>query len=120
DQDVREQLDAELKDLWPLLQGAGPKMNPDRLANITGDDSAKKAEKSYDAAVKEMIFDQRAAPADRTKTEEEKAAEEAERLRKLEEARLKRMRGEEDSDEEMEEEKKKEQKHGNLDEFDED
>lgn len=120
DQDVREQLDAELKDLWPLLQGAGPKMNPDRLANITGDDSAKKAEKSYDAAVKEMIFDQRAAPADRTKTEEEKAAEEAERLRKLEEARLKRMRGEEDSDEEMEEEKKKEKKHGNLDEFDED
>ncbi|RPA81375.1 Nop14-like protein [Ascobolus immersus RN42] len=100
DDDVREALDKDLGSLRKLLMQSQPKMNADRLAQMTGEKN--EVEKAYDQAFGEMMFDKRAAPADRTKTAEEKAAEEAERLRKLEEARLKRMRGEEDSDVEME------------------
>lgn len=118
DQDVREELDAQLKDLWPLLQGNNANINSDRLARMTGEDT-RKFEKNYDEAVKELVFDKRAAPADKTKTEEEKAAEEAERLKRLEEARIKRMNGEIDSDDEMLDEKEKEREQGRVEEDDE-
>uniref|UniRef100_A0ACD5V2I2 Uncharacterized protein n=1 Tax=Avena sativa TaxID=4498 RepID=A0ACD5V2I2_AVESA len=61
---------------------------------------------SYDKLVKEMVMDQRARPSDRTKTPEELAQEEKERLEELEKERHKRMMGtaessdEEDDDEE--------------------
>ncbi|PWN44710.1 Nop14-like protein [Ceraceosorus guamensis] len=48
----------------------------------------------YDAFVRELAFDRRAQPQDRLKTADELAAEEAERLRIAEDARLRRMRGE--------------------------
>ncbi|PRP86575.1 nucleolar protein 14 [Planoprotostelium fungivorum] len=57
----------------------------------------------YDKAVREMAFDVRATPSERTKTAEEAAAEEREKLEKLEEERLKRMRPD---DEELESVKK--------------
>ena len=50
---------------------------------------------SYDAALREMVYDKRSKPTERIKTDEEIAQEEMERLQKLEEERLKRMRGEE-------------------------
>jgi nucleolar protein 14 len=54
----------------------------------------------YDQFVKTLAFEARAKPKDRTKTEDELAIEEKERLEKAEAKRLKRMRGEEDSDDE--------------------
>lgn len=52
---------------------------------------------TYDAFVRELAFERRAQPQDRLKSEAELAAEEAERLRKAEAARLRRMRGESES-----------------------
>ena len=52
----------------------------------------------YDQYVRSLAFDRRAKPKDRTKTEEETAKEEAEKLQEAETARLKRMRGEVDED----------------------
>lgn len=51
-------------------------------------------EKEYDQNIRDMVFDRRAKPLDRTKTDDELAAEEAEKLKKLEEERQARMRGE--------------------------
>lgn len=51
---------------------------------------------SYDKLVKEMALDMRARPSDRTKTAEEIAQEEKERLEELEEERQKRMLGTDD------------------------
>lgn len=50
-------------------------------------------EKDYDIKVKELNLEKRAAPADRTKTEEELQKEAEERRQKLEEQRLNRMQG---------------------------
>lgn len=122
DEEEREKLDAQMTDIWALLgrqqpsriSGPGtdanmepipgrdePKnetdtnINPDRMSQMEGKEDAK-----YDARVREMVYDKRSQPAERTKTAEEKALEESERLRKLEEARQRRMRGEEDSEDE--------------------
>ncbi|KAH9707891.1 nucleolar-like protein [Citrus sinensis] len=62
---------------------------------------------SYDKLVKEMALDMRARPSDRTKTAEEIAQEERERLERLEEERQKRMLATDDtSDEDNEDEEK--------------
>uniref|UniRef100_A0A0L0NQA2 Nucleolar complex protein 14 n=1 Tax=Candidozyma auris TaxID=498019 RepID=A0A0L0NQA2_CANAR len=47
----------------------------------------------YDQKIRELTYDRRAVPADRTKTEEELTAEHEERMKKLEADRLKRMDG---------------------------
>lgn len=99
DEDAREALDAELGDLQELLaqsQGGRPQavdgdINPDRLRAIQQDTD-------YDRAVKELIYDRRAQATERTKTEEELIEEEARHLHEQEEARLKRMRGEQVDD----------------------
>ncbi|KAJ3917415.1 nucleolar protein 14 [Lentinula edodes] len=57
---------------------------------------------NYDQAVRELAFDKRAKPKDRTKTEEELAVEEKEALEQAEKRRRKRMLGLEDSDSENE------------------
>ena len=57
-------------------------------------DSAKKVKSDYDQSVRQMTLDKRAAPTNKTMTEEEKAEAEASRLKELETKRLKRMRGE--------------------------
>ncbi|KAJ5246993.1 hypothetical protein N7468_001976 [Penicillium chermesinum] len=111
DDDLREELDQGLPDLFEALRGikapAKPEppkqdldtMNPERAAMLQGPDKAD-TEREYDQRLKQLTFDKRSKPTDRTKTAEEKAEEEAERLKKLEENRLKRMRGEQLSDEE--------------------
>lgn len=122
DEDEREKLDAEMGDLWALLGARQPSTtgkttganseplggggDPSKdgklaVASAAGDVEESKREKEYDQAVRQMMFDKRSKPADRTKTEEEKAAEESERLKKLEEDRLRRMRGEESDQEEQ-------------------
>lgn len=55
---------------------------------------------AYDKLVKELVLDRRAQPSDRTKTPEEMAQEERDRLEKLEEERQKRMFAIDDSSDE--------------------
>jgi len=117
DENEREKLDAEMGDLWALLGAKQPSttgkstganneplggrdLKKDKTASPPPEDAERMREQGYDQAVREMMFDKRSKPADRTKTEEEKATEESERLKKLEEARLRRMRGEEESEDE--------------------
>jgi nucleolar protein 14 len=122
DEELREELDKNLPDVLAALMGhvSGKKqapepskdaanknasdedfgINPERAALLAGLKSREEADKEYDARVRQMLFDQRAKPTERTKTEEEKAKEEAERLKELEEQRMRRMRGEEVSEDE--------------------
>ncbi|KAJ4474993.1 nucleolar protein 14 [Lentinula aciculospora] len=67
---------------------------------------------NYDQAVRELAFDKRAKPKDRTKTEEELAIEEKEALEKAEKRRKKRMLGLENSDSEDEGRSRKRQRGG--------
>lgn len=56
--------------------------------------AAKTAEDiEYDRKVKSLVFERRAVPADRTKTDEELAEEHKEKMKKLEADRMKRMEG---------------------------
>ncbi|KAK0499598.1 nucleolar protein 14 [Armillaria luteobubalina] len=73
----------------------------------------------YDQRVRELAFDKRAKPKDRTKTEEELALEEKETLEKAERRRQKRMLGL-DSDSEGEEVPKKGKRRREADDLDDD
>lgn len=112
DEDVRDELDKELPDLLAALR-AGPRvaqkftvsesvggvaMHPDRAAQVSqsAEERSARAAKEYDQRLRQLALDKRAQPAERTKTEEEKAAEEALRLKELEANRIRRMVGEED------------------------
>jgi nucleolar protein 14 len=115
DDELREELDKDLNDVLAALRGhmekkpepeapkEAPKsdfgMNADRAALLAGGSQAAK-DKEYDTRVRQMLQDARAKPTERTKTEEEKAREEASRLKELEQKRMKRMRGEPTSDDE--------------------
>jgi len=80
-----EALDAELGELRGLLRSIEQApQKPQKTQEML----------SYDGALREMVYDKRSKPTERTKTEEEIAQEEMERLQKLERERLKRMRGE--------------------------
>lgn len=57
------------------------------------DGQQRPAPDAYDMAVKELVFERRVRPSDRTKTEDEVAQETAERLRLEEARRLRRMKG---------------------------
>lgn len=111
DDDLRAELDKGLPDLFalmrgnprssqppaiPLAQSSG--MNPDRMALLNGKDRSQ-ADKEYDERLRQMAMDQRAKPTVRTLTNEEKIQQEAQKLKELEEKRLKRMRGEAEDDE---------------------
>lgn len=107
DDDVRAEVDKELPDLVALLRGTPrpsmPKrttdpnglMNPDRAALLNGNEIPQ-ADKDYDERLRQMVFDQRSKPTERTLTEEEIVQLQAKRLRDLEEQRLRRMKGEQD------------------------
>lgn len=105
DDDLRAELDKGLPDLFALMRGnprppqhsAAPPtqtsdMNPDRMALLNGKDRAQ-ADKEYDERLRQMAMDQRAKPTVRTLTDEEKLQQGAQRLKELEEKRLRRMRG---------------------------
>ncbi|KAL4996534.1 nucleolar protein 14 [Aspergillus recurvatus] len=113
DDELREELDKGLPELFDMLRGVKPPpkpeppkddlagMNPDRAAIMQGQ-SQGDTEKEYDQRLKQLTFDKRSMPTDRTKTEEERVEEEAQRLKKLEEERIRRMRGEDVSENEAE------------------
>lgn len=112
DDDLRAELDKGLPDVYALLRGipkqvvkaqnpenSNASMNPDRAALLNGKDRSQ-ADKEYDERLRQMVFDQRSKPTERTMTEEEKLQKEAQRLKDLEERRLQRMKGEMDLKEE--------------------
>lgn len=72
---------------------AAPEVNPTFLAK-----EVPKGDQHYDQLVRELAFDKRARPKDRTKTEDEIALEQKEALEEAERARLRRMFGEESED----------------------
>lgn len=87
----------------------------DPLNNLVPQDN------DYDQRVRELAFEKRAKPKDRTKTEEELAMEEKEALEKAERKRVKRMQGLEDSDSDEDERPRKgKRKHGEGDDLDDD
>ncbi|KAM5457416.1 nucleolar complex protein 14 [Microsporum audouinii] len=114
DNELRAILDQGLPDVFAMMRGTKaaepkpapgpapepPHMNPDRAALLGGKDRDE-ADREYDQRLRQMAFDKRSKPSERTKTEEEKIEEEAKRLQELENERLRRMRGEEESDEEQ-------------------
>lgn len=111
DDDLRAELDKGLPDLFALMRGnprapqpsaalpsQGSGMNPDRQALLNGKDRSQ-ADREYDERLRQMAMDQRAKPTVRTLTDEEKLQQEAQRLKELEDKRLRRMRGEMEDDE---------------------
>ncbi|KAL8694043.1 MAG: hypothetical protein Q9218_001221 [Villophora microphyllina] len=114
DDDLRAELDKGLPYLLAIMRGTQSKpppqqpltepngnMNPDRAAMLGGKDRTQ-VEKEYDERLRQMTFDQRSKPSERTLTEEERLEKEARRLGELEQQRLYRMRGEPISEEEGE------------------
>jgi nucleolar protein 14 len=114
DDDLRAELDKDMSSIYDAMRGFrgrpkplptppstdnDPTMNPERAAMLAGKDS-KAIEREYNERMRQMALDARSKPSTRTKTDEEKADEEAARLRDLEEKRLKRMQGEEESSDE--------------------
>lgn len=81
-------------DRQKLLNGSSePTMNPDRQRLLEGVDRDQ-VDREYDVRLKQLAQDAKAQPSERTKTDEEKIREEAERLEDLEGRRVRRMRGE--------------------------
>lgn len=111
DDDLRAELDKDMSGIYEAMRefrgrpkplptppstDGGLAMNPERAAMLAGKDP-KAIEKEYNERMRQMALDARSKPSTRTKTDEEKAAEEAARLQDLERKRLKRMQGEEES-----------------------
>lgn len=87
--DLTEKLDANYKLLLPLV------------AKVTKDEQdAKPPPDAYDKLLKEMIFEPRGSVADKLINPDELAKQEAARLEKLENERLRRMRADGEEDEE--------------------
>ncbi|KAK4176325.1 putative nucleolar complex protein 14 [Triangularia setosa] len=117
DNELRAEIDEAMRDLRPLLfDRIKPSTKDDKPSLVIAGKDQAALDREYDIQVKRMAADKRAAPTDKTKTEEEQAVEEANRLKKLEEDRLKRMRGEKVSDDEQESDD--EGKQGGDDDFD--
>jgi nucleolar protein 14 len=116
DDDLRAELDRGMSEFYDALRSHNsvpkvlptppstdtePMMNPDRAAMLAGKDR-EIVEKEYNRRMNEMKLDQRAKPAERVKSQDEKAAEEAERLQELERKRVRRMKGDVESSDEDE------------------
>jgi nucleolar protein 14 len=102
DADLRDELDGDINDLRALLNEAPAEEVSFRQKALSNRDDAE-----YGQFVRELAFEARAKPKDRTKTEDELAIEEKERLEKAEAKRLRRMRGEESEDEDSRGKKRK-------------
>ena len=115
DEELREELDKDLTEVLAALRGhINKKPEPEKVKEVAQNDFGMNADraallatmsqegkdKEYDRRVRELFNDERSKPTERTKTAEEKAKEEADRLKELEEKRQKRMRGEPISDDE--------------------
>ncbi|KAG6832346.1 hypothetical protein H0H87_001810 [Tephrocybe sp. NHM501043] len=109
---VRHELDQDFDALRALIYAPDPSStgsNSVPLGGAVAETSSKAAvlilptaPEDYDQHVRELAFEKRAKPKDRTKTEEEIALEEKEALEKAERRRRRRMLGLEESDSEDE------------------
>ncbi|RLV89330.1 putative nucleolar complex protein [Spathaspora sp. JA1] len=84
-QDEIDDLDEEFGDIMDDLRNVQP------AAPVFSTKTPESIE--YDSKVRELTYDRRAVPADRTKTKEELVREHEDKLKKLESDRLKRMEG---------------------------
>lgn len=120
DENLRHQLDQELDSIRSLLFAnpdpvSAALENPTPAENATTSDKTQAQDLEYDQYVRELAFDKRSKPKDRTKTEEELALEEREALEKAEKRRLRRMRGEDDEESDDEERGKRKRARGGDD-----
>ncbi|KAG6849311.1 hypothetical protein H0H93_009501 [Arthromyces matolae] len=109
---IRHELDQDFDALRSLLYAPEPSNAQNETQNSSSSQDAASSRpavltlptvpEDYDQHVRELAFDKRAKPKDRTKTEEEIAVEEKEALEKAERRRQKRMLGLEESDSENE------------------
>lgn len=100
DSEMREELDQGLDELRELLGGSVPNRPAEQLPGPARTTAPAADDADYDKEVRQLAFEARAKPKDRTKTEEELAIEEKERLEQAEAKRQRRMRGEESEEEE--------------------
>ncbi|OJA07999.1 hypothetical protein AZE42_01078 [Rhizopogon vesiculosus] len=112
EESIRHQLDQDFDSLRNLLFAPDAQLTGSNMVPLGGSDSLLPKYTSnadideqmdYDRQVRELAFDQRAKPKDRTKTEEELALEEKEALEKAERQRRRRMLGEDGEDEDEDE-----------------
>jgi nucleolar protein 14 len=133
EEDIRHELDNEFAHLRDLLYAPDPSLQESSNApasQFEGENAHPRSVDSdtkivslapeaqdadYDRHVRELAFDKRSKPKDRTKTEEELALEEKEALEKAEEQRRKRMLGIEDDESEGEGRSKRKRKRGGDD-----
>ena len=94
DEDLRHQLDQDLESLRSLLYAVDPNRSADEVKLNAAVEAPNVEDQEYDKVVRELAFEQRAKPKDRTKTEEELALEERQALDRAERKRQRRMRGE--------------------------
>jgi nucleolar protein 14 len=108
DAELRDELDEDIHDLRALLTESAPRPStaslpsagPSRIGPpVAESDGNGDLDANYDQFVRELAYDARAKPKNRTKTQEEMAVEEKELLEKAEARRLRRMRGEASGDE---------------------
>ena len=95
EENIRHELDQDFDSLRTLLYAPDPShIDNDSPANLPPQASANDEDTmDYDKQVRELAFDKRAKPKDRTKTEEELAVEQKEALEKAEKQRRLRMLG---------------------------
>ncbi|KAI5952559.1 NOP14 [Candida jiufengensis] len=86
-QDQIDELDEDFGDIMDDLRQVQTTLPKQQFSNKS------EKELDYDNKVRELNFDRRAVPADRTKTDEELQKEHDEKMKKLEQDRLKRMEG---------------------------
>jgi nucleolar protein 14 len=124
DDDLRIELDKDLSSVRAALtsfqtaihrskeadkqpaQPVAPTIHPDREAMMNGSEP-NGVDKAYDQQLRKIAQDKRAKPTDRIRTEEEVSKEHADRLKELEDNRLKRMAGDIGQEEEDHFEKEK-------------
>ncbi|KAJ1941197.1 nucleolar complex protein 14, partial [Linderina macrospora] len=90
DDEMRQELDDDFAAVRALLFDGDESSKPMMKA---ADGDGNDLDVSYDAAVRELIFEQRARPQDRLKTEDEVIREEKEKLERAERHRQRRMDG---------------------------
>lgn len=87
-EDQIDELDENFEDIFSELRASAPKVSP-----TVNNQKPQDIDKDYDMKVRELTMERRAAPSDRTKTEEELRTEAEEKKAHLEKQRLERMSG---------------------------
>jgi len=93
-------LDQELNTIRSLLSAPDPVSESleKKLGSQSVDPTEEDPDQQYDQFVRELVFDQRSKPKDRTETEEELALKAKNALEKAERQRIRRMNGEDDAE----------------------